>query len=441
MSNSVNINNKIDNFNLSIVMPGDKSISIRWVLLSSQAIGISKAENLLESEDVINSIKCMRALGVEIKKVKNKYITQGVGLNGFSSSKNVTLDAGNSGTLARLICGLVARHNKTMKLVGDISLSKRDFSRVIKPLKKFGVLFKSNNNKLPLIIRGNEYLRPITYNETKGSAQVKTALMLASLNTPGTTIVKSIPSRDHTELMFKNCLKIPINISKKKYHVIKVKGLNAYKGFDYKIPGDISSASFFIVLTLLAKKSKLIIKNINVNKSRIGVIEILKKMNGKVNLINKKKYKGEEIADILIRSTNNLKSINCPKHLNTKAIDEFLVIFLACAKARGVSRFKGIQELRQKESDRLKIASNFLRMIGVRIEEKFDSLKIYGNPKLELHNKYIVKKYLKDHRVFMMSCIAALTLGGNFLINDKNSIKTSFPNFISLLKKLGAKIS
>ena len=441
MLNAVRIKKKINHFNSSITVPGDKSISIRWVLLSSQAIGISIAENLLESEDVINSIKCIKALGVEIKKVKNKYIVHGVGLNGFVAKKNITLDAGNSGTLARLICGLISRFNKRVKLVGDSSLSKRDFSRVIRPLQKFGVNFKSNNNKLPLFIKGNEYLRPITHNETKGSAQVKTAIMLASLNTPGTTIIKSVPSRDHTELMFRNCLKIPISISKKKCHVIKVNGLNNYKGFNYKIPGDISSAAFFIVLTLLSKDSKMVIKNINVNKSRNGVIEILKRMNGKIYLVNKKKYKGEEIADILVKSTENLVSINCPKYLNTKAIDEFLVIFLACAKAKGISKFIGIEELRQKESDRLRVASNFLKMIGVKVEERFGSLKIYGNPKLELNKKYVIKKYFKDHRVFMMSCIAALTLGGNFLIKDKNSIKTSFPNFITLLKKIGAKIS
>ena len=441
MLNAVRIKKKINHFNSSITVPGDKSISIRWVLLSSQAIGISIAENLLESEDVINSIKCIKALGVEIKKVKNKYIVHGVGLNGFVAKKNITLDAGNSGTLARLICGLISRFNKRVKLVGDSSLSKRDFSRVIRPLEKFGVNFKSNNNKLPLLIKGNEFLRPITYNETKGSAQVKTTIMLASLNTPGTTIIKSVPSRDHTELMFRNCLKIPISISKKKFHVIKVDGLNNYKGFNYKIPGDISSAAFFIVLTLLSKDSKMVIKNINVNKSRNGVIEILKRMNGKIYLVNKKKYKGEEIADILVKSTANLVSINCPKYLNTKAIDEFLVIFLACAKAKGISKFIGIEELRQKESDRLRVASNFLKMIGVKVEERFGSLKIYGNPKLELNKKYVIKKYFKDHRVFMMSCIAALTLGGNFLIKDKNSIKTSFPNFITLLKKIGAKIS
>ena len=441
MLNAVRIKKKINHFNSSITVPGDKSISIRWVLLSSQAIGISIAENLLESEDVINSIKCVKALGVNIKKVKNKYIVHGVGLNGFETKKNITLDAGNSGTLARLICGLISRFNNPVKLIGDSSLSKRDFSRVIRPLEKFGVNFKSNNNKLPLLIKGNEFLRPITYNETKGSAQVKTTIMLASLNTPGTTIIKSVPSRDHTELMFRNCLKIPISISKKKFHVIKVDGLNNYKGFNYKIPGDISSAAFFIVLTLLSKDSKMVIKNINVNKSRNGVIEILKRMNGKIYLVNKKKYKGEEIADILVKSTANLVSINCPKYLNTKAIDEFLVIFLACAKAKGISKFIGIEELRQKESDRLRVASNFLKMIGVKVEERFGSLKIYGNPKLELNKKYVIKKYLKDHRVFMMSCIAALTLGGNFLIKDKNSIKTSFPNFITLLKKIGAKIS
>tara|TARA_B100001121_G_scaffold84110_1_gene74383 strand:+ start:522 stop:1865 length:1344 start_codon:yes stop_codon:yes gene_type:complete len=441
MKNYLSINSLIPSFNKVLNIPGDKSLSIRWVLLASQAIGKSKAYNLLESEDVISAIISMRKLGVEILKRRGCYEINGVGLSGFRHKNNVSLDAGNSGTFARLLCGTLAGNITNVKVTGDSSLSKRDFSRVVKPLKLFGISIKTNKNKLPIVIKGSKFLRPIFYKEEKGSAQVKSAILLASLNTPGQTIVKSKISRDHTELMFKNCLKIPLKLKKYKNHeIIKVHGKTNYKGFNYNIPGDISSAAFFIALTVLANKSRLRMKNVNYNKSRIGIIEILKKMKAKIKITNIKNYKGEKVADISVTSSKNLIGINCPKSLNTRSIDEFLIIFLVCAKAKGISKFVGINELRQKESDRLKMAAKFLKSIGIKVDEKFDSLKIYGNPDLKIKKKVIIKNFLKDHRVFMMSCVAALTLGGNFKIYDKNSINSSFPNFLDLLKKLGANV-
>ena len=440
MKNYLSINSLIPSFNKVLNIPGDKSLSIRWVLLASQAIGKSKAYNLLESDDVISAIVSMRKLGVEILKIRGCYEINGVGLSGFSHKNNVNLNAGNSGTFARLLCGTLAGNIVNVKVTGDTSLSKRDFSRVVKPLELFGVHIKTNKNKLPITIKGSKYLRPIFYKEDKGSAQVKSAILLASLNTPGQTIIKSKISRNHTELMFKNCLKIPLKLKKyKNYEIIKVDGKTNYKGFNYNIPGDISSAAFFIALTILANKSQLKMKNVNYNKSRIGIIEIFKKMRAKIKITNIKNYKGEKVADIFVTSSNNLIGIDCPKSLNTKSIDEFLIIFLVCAKAKGISRFIGINELRQKESDRLKMAARFLKSIGIKVDEKFDSLKIYGNPNLKINKKVIIKNFLKDHRVFMMSCVAALTLGGNFKIYDKKSINSSFPNFLDLLKKLGAK--
>ena len=442
MKTYVRINRKIPNFDKTLEVPGDKSISIRLILLTSQAVGKSKVYNLLESDDVKDTIRSIKSLGVRIKKINKFYEIEGVGLGGFKHNKNHIINAGNSGTFARLICGLLAKNEKTIKLVGDKSLSKRDFYRVIKPLSKFGISFYTKHNCLPLKIRGTEFLRPIFYFEKKGSAQVKSSIMLAALNTPGTTVIKCLPSRDHTEKMFKNCIDVPISVKKeKRYEIIKIQGLKNYNGFDYKVPGDISSASFFIVLTLLLNDSKLILKNINVNESRIGIIKILRKMHAKILIKNKKNYNGEPVADIHVKSTNHLQSIICPRNLNTKSIDEFLIIFLLCSKAKGISKFRGIEELRQKESDRLKFAANFLRMIGVKVRESYDGITIYGKPGLKLNGTYVVKNYLKDHRVFMMSCIAALTLGGNFKIQNKSSIKTSFPNYLKLLKELGAKIT
>ncbi len=440
MSNSVIISKKILKFDKIISANPDKSLSIRWALMAAQAIGKSKGYNILNSEDVNNTLKSLKKLGVNLKKRKNYCEIEGVGLNGFNFKNNTEINCENSGTLARLICGILAKTNKTIILKGDASLSKRDFSRVIKPLNLLGVKIISNSKRLPLKIKGTNFLKPIEFEENIGSAQVKSCIMLAALNTPGVTKIKAAKSRNHSELMFKY-LKIPIKINKSKnFDRIEIKGLNQYQSFNYKIPGDISSSSPFICLAALSKNSKILIKGVNVNPSRTGIIDILKKMNVKIIIKNKKKYNGEYVADLLVKSCKSLNAIKCEKKYNSRAIDEFPLIFLACAKAKGISYFNNLSELRQKESDRLKITSNFLKMIGIKVEEKFDSLKIYGNPKLELNKKFIIKNYMKDHRVFMMACIAALTLGGKFEIHDKDSIKTSFPSFIKILKKIGAEI-
>ena len=441
MNNNIEIKQIIKPFHKSIEVSADKSISIRSVLLASQAIGKSRIYNLLESEDVINSLKAIKKLGINFKKFKKYYEINGFGLNGYKTNKKITINAGNSGTLARLILGLLVNSTEQVNLIGDSSLSKRDFLRITNPLQKFGVNISTKKNCLPVKIIGSEFLRPIKYIERLGSAQCKSAVMLAAIKTPGKTIIEAKKSRDHTELLFRY-LKIPIKIQKtKNYDIINITGPSNFKGFEYKIPGDISSSSFFIVLTLLARNSKIIIKSVNVNKSRTGIIKILNKMNAKISLQNKKNYRGELLADIVVRSKNNLKGINCPENLNSSAIDEFLVIFLVAARAKGVSIFRNLSELNKKESPRLDMAIKFLQMIRVKIKRKKDTIKIYGNPKLNLNGKYIISNFRKDHRVFMMSCIAALSFGGRWRIEDKDSINTSFPNFIKLLKYLGAKIN
>jgi len=440
MKKYVLINGKIKKFKKKITVSADKSLSIRWVLMAAQAVGQSIAYNLLNSDDVNNALNAVKKLGVKVIRKKNLCQINGVGLNGFSLKNNTIIDAGNSGTLARLIIGVLAKSNKTIVLKGDKSLSKRDFSRVIRPLKKFGLSFKLSKNNLPLKFKGTNYLSPIKYEELKGSAQVKSCILLAALNTPGKTIIRCLPSRDHTERLFK-FLNLPIKIKKnKKYETIELTGQKQFGGFNYRIPGDISSSAFFIVLTLLSKNSEIKIKNININKSRTGIIEILQKMNAKVKLKNKKIYNEEKVSDIVIKSSKNLKSINCSTEMNSRSIDELIIIFLVCAKAKGISYFKNIQELRHKESDRLKLSANFLKMIGIKVEETISTLKIYGNPNLELNKSYIVKNYMKDHRIFMMSCIAALTFGGKWKIHDPDSIKTSFPTFLKIIKDLGGKV-
>ncbi len=441
MPKYVKIEKKIKPFNKEILISGDKSISIRCVLLASQAIGKSRIYNLLESEDVINTLKSVKKLGIKHKKINNYYEINGFGLEGFNNKKNLVINAGNSGTLARLILGLLVNFKKRAKIIGDRSLSKRDFSRVTEPLKLFGANISTNHQNLPVEINGTEFLRPINYYEKLGSAQCKSAVMLAALKTPGITKIKAKKSRSHTELLFK-FLKIPIKMKSLQNHdYFEIEGINNFNGFKYKVPGDISSSAFFIVMTLLSKKSKVVMKDVNVNKSRIGIIKILNKMRAGIILRNKKNYNGEMIADIVVKSKKNFVSTNCHKKMNSSAIDEFLVIFLIAAKAKGISSFKDLSELNKKESPRLDIAVKFLKMIGIRVERNKNDIKIYGNPNLNLQGNYVVRNFRKDHRVFMMSCIAALTFGGKWRIYDKDSIKSSFPNFFKTIKKLGAKIN
>ena len=440
MKNLVKIFKIIRPFNKSIQIEGDKSLSIRWALLASQAKGKSKSSNLLRSEDVLNTLECLKKLGVKIKLSKNYCIIYGKGLNKFKYKKKITLNAGNSGTLGRLLMGLLVHSKSLIKIKGDKSLSKRDFNRVIIPLKKFGAKFKSNSGKLPVEIYGTKNPTPIKFKENIGSAQIKSSILLAALNTKGKTIIKAAKSRNHTELIYK-FLNLPIKIKKiKNNEIIEVNGLKKIKPLNYKIPSDISSSAFFITLTALAKNSKLNIKNVNINPTRTGVLKILKLMGIPVKMTNIKSYKGEKIADLFIKSKENIKPINCPTNLNSSAIDEFLLIFLIAAKANGISFFKGLSELNQKESPRLLWGSKILNKMGVKNILTKNSLKIYGNPKLKIEKKIIIKNFLKDHRVFMTCVVAALTFGGVWEIGDKDAINTSFPSFLRKIKSLGAKV-
>ena len=246
MSKKILIKNTIKPFNKSIEIEGDKSLSIRWALLASQASGKSISTNLLKSQDVLDTINCLRKLGVKILMDKKKCEIFGLGNNGYNYKKNITLNAGNSGTLARLIMGLLAHSKNRIKIIGDKSLSKRDFLRVSKPLEKFGAKIKTNSGKLPLTILGSKNPRPIKYIENRGSAQCKSSIMLAALNTKGKTIIRAKKSRDHSELLFKH-LKIPIKIKKNaKYDLITINGKAKIRPINYKIPSDISSSAFFL---------------------------------------------------------------------------------------------------------------------------------------------------------------------------------------------------
>ena len=437
MQNQIVIKKKIDDYDKKILIPGDKSLSIRWVLISSLSNGISTAKNLLMSEDVIAAISAVRKLGVKVKIKSTVCKIYGVGINGYKYKKGITINALNSATLGRLLAGLLINSPFPIKIIGDKSLSKRDFKRVAIPLKKFGARFKLNNNfTLPITITGSQNLKPIKYFENKGSAQVKSSIIFAGARTNGKTLLKASRSRDHTERMFKY-LKLPIKLKRKKsFDLIEVSKIKKIKPLNYKIPSDLSSCAFFIILTALSKNSSLVIKNVNINPSRIGVITILKKMGARISFKNQKIYKGEKIADILIKSSQKIKSINCPSKLNSSAIDEFLLLFIYAAKACGVSYFKNLGELNKKESPRLKWGAKILNKMGIKTITTKDSIKIFGNPNLKINKKIIIKNYLKDHRVFMTSVIAALSFGGYWKIFNPEAIQTSFPSFLKIINNL-----
>ena len=437
MVNSVIFREKINKFNKIISVSGDKSLSIRWVLLSSLANGVSKAKNLLISEDVLAALRVIKKLGIKYEINKKECKIFGGGLDGYKYKKNLVLNAENSGTLGRLILGLLINTPYSIKLIGDKSLSKRDFGRISGPLSKFGAKFILNKNRsLPLSILGSSKLKAIKFIETRGSAQCKSSVIFGGMRSVGTTIIKAKKSRNHTELLCKY-LNLPVTVrSKKTYDEIKIKRPKVIKPLNYNIPSDISSTAFFIVLTALSNNSVLVVKNVNINPSRTGIISILKKMGILIILKNKRIYKGEKIADIKIKSPKSIKSINCPSKFNSGAIDEFLIIFLVAAKADGISYFKNLAELNQKESPRLYWAKTILNKMGVKTLTTKDSIKIYGNPNLRVKKKVIIKNYLKDHRVFMTSVVAALSFGGHWQIHDKDSIKTSFPNFLKVIDSL-----
>ena len=439
---SVVINNKIKRFNKIISVESDKSCSHRALLIGSVCIGLSRIKNLLESQDVMNTLKCLKALKVKILKKNKTYIIYGNGLGSLQQPKNNRLYVGNSGTLARMLCGLIATNpNLKIKIIGDKSMNKRDMFRVIEPLQKIGCFFyPAGKTTLPLTIKSTSMPLAQHHNETIGSAQTKSTILLASLNAPGkSTIYQKKMSRDHTE-NFLVSAKARIIIKKfKKGNLISLIGQKKLSCINLEILGDPSSAAPFIALTLLTPGSKLLIKNVNCNPTRLGFINILKKMNARIKLTNIKTVSSEKSGDIVIKSSN-LKSIKCPTSMVPFAIDEFVLCFLLAAKAKGVSTFKGLDELNKKESPRLNVMNKILNQIGIKtkLNIKNGSIKIYGNPNISLNKFYKIKTQY-DHRICFMGIIMALTFGGKVEIEDCNSIATSFPKFLTTIKKIGAK--
>ena len=438
---TLNIREQIKPFKKTINVDSDKSLSIRSFLIGSISQNISETKNVLESDDVFSAISCLKKLGVKIKKKKKgNYLIYGKGLGSLFAKKNSNLNFGNSGTLARLLIGILSTTpDIEIKISGDHSLNKRNMKKLIDLMSEFGAEFKPKNKfKFPLKLISTEM--PIGINYTAGiSAQLKSAVILAGLNSFGTTEINEVKaSRDHTEKMLqKNSHAIKIITSPKK--IIKIFGKKYLNPTKITIPGDPSSASFFTALTILNKNSRLLIKKVGLNPTRIGFYELLKKHGAKIKFINKRILGNEIIGDIEVKSGQLKKPIIASKEFYERTTDEFPILFCISALTNGVSIFRGIEDLANKESNRITEMQKVLKQAGVKSIAKKNEMKIFGKKNINNKNKKIFVPNLGDHRICMSSTVLSLITGIETKIKNFETVKTSSPNFLKIINNLGAK--
>ena len=416
-------------------IPGDKSISHRALIIGSQATGIVKVTNLLKSEDVFSTMNALRKFGVHIIKRGKDYYVYGLVVGGLREY-NGTIDCGNSGTTARLMMGLLSTYPITINFTGDKSLSKRPMARVINLLREFGAnALPENKNTMPFKFLGSYVGLQNDQKLTVPSAQLKSAWCLAALNTKGiSTLEERFETRDHTEIMLKY-LNANIKVKKSKNKkIISIFGKTPIDAKDISVPGDISSAAFMIILALISKNSKVTIKNVLLNPTRTGILDVLKKMKAKIKIKNKKTICGEVVGDIEVKSSN-LKATTVPEKMAPRLIDEYPILFIAACFAKGTSKFNGIEELRVKESDRIKSMEDGLKPLGVKISSTKSSVKITGSNSFKLNQK--IKIDAKgDHRIAMSFYVLSQVLNKPFKIKDFNYVKTSFPSFTKTINQL-----
>ncbi|MCL5421726.1 MAG: 3-phosphoshikimate 1-carboxyvinyltransferase [Nitrospirae bacterium] len=411
------------------VPPSDKSISHRAVILSSLAKGRSSVKNFLRAEDTLSTVSAFRALGVEIKERGDELLIHGKGIRGLKEPGNV-IDCRNSGTTMRLLSGVLAGSSFFSVLSGDDSLRRRPMQRVIAPLREMGaeIWGRDGDKYPPLAIRGGA-LKPVRYSLPVASAQVKSAILLAGLSAEGETeIVEPLQSRDHTERMLPA---FGAEIAVKGLSV-KVKGGAELKGRDTIVPGDFSSAAFFMVAALLMKGSELVIRNIGINPTRTGLMNVLKRMGADIAAEHLREISGEPVADIRCRGGNELRAVSIGGDEIPLLIDEFPILCIAATRAEGVTSIAGAGELRVKESDRIKAIATELRKLGADLEEYPDGISIKGKAALRGCE---VETY-GDHRIAMSLSIAALMAEGTTIINNASCVDISFPGFFEELKRL-----
>ncbi len=436
---TVIVKKKITKFKKVINVDSDKSISIRSLLIGSICQNISYVKNILESEDVLSSIICLKKLGVKIKKKKNIYLIYGKGLGSFYAKKNTQLNFGNSGTLARLMIGILSTNpNININLTGDHSLKKRSMEKIILLMSEFGATFLPRKKfKLPFRIISSELPVGIKY-EAGVSAQLKSSVILAGLNSFGTTkIIEREQSRNHTEKMLSQNKDI-IQISNYKKKIILINGKKVLKPLNIHVPGDPSSAAFFCALTILKKDSSIRIKNVGLNPTRTGFYSLLKKHGAKILIKNKKKNNNELSGDIYAKHSL-LKPIKASKKYYVNSTDEYPILFIIAALTKGISIFKGIKDLANKESNRIFEMQKILKQVGVKTRASNDELKIFGKGLIDATEKKIIVKNLGDHRICMSAFILASLTGAKTKIKNFETVYTSSPSFLKIIKTLGAK--
>jgi len=431
---------QIKSYKKVIKVDPDKSISIRSFLIGAISHNISEVKNVLESEDIFSCINCLRKLGVKIKKIKAKhYLVYGKGLGSFNAKKNTVLDCGNSGTTARLLIGLLSTNPEIrVKIKGDQSLSRRNMGKLIGPMSEFGANFlPKNRSTFPLILVSSEIPIGIKY-KAGVSAQLKSAVMLAALNANGTTnIVEEEESRNHTEnllLQTSNILEIKKN--KKNQNHIKVYGKKYLEPLKILVGGDPSSAAFFAALTLLTPNSSLRIMQVGLNPRRIGFYNLLKKHGARIKFKNIKKINNEIVGDIYIGSSK-LRPLKANPTYYVSATDEYPILFVIAALTKGTSIFKGIEDLANKESNRIEEMRRILMQVGIKCKSTKNEMKIFGTSDLKINNKKIKVANLGDHRICMSTMILSLITGIKAEIKNFETVGTSSPSFLEIIKSLG----
>jgi len=437
---SLVVRKKILSYKKNISVDGDKSISIRSFLIGALSNNVSSTKNVLESEDVISTINCLKKLGVKIiKKSPKNYLIFGKGLGSLNAKKNVVLNFGNSGTLARLIIGILSTTPRiTATIKGDKSLNKRNMKELINLMSQFGAFFLPKNKfNFPLKIISSEI--PLGINYKAGvSAQLKSAVIFAGLNSYGKTeIIEKEKSRNHTENMLLNNVQA-IKIKNKNKKIILITGKKYLNPININVPGDPSSAAFFTALTLLNPNSLIKIKNIGLNPTRIGFYTLLKKQGAKIKFINLKKENKELRGDILVQSSV-LKPIRASKEYYVNSTDEYPVLFIISALIKGTSIFKGIRGLANKESNRITEMQKILKQIGIKTIATENEIKIFGKGMFNTNNKKIIVPNLGDHRICMSSFILAILTGVQTKIKNFETVFTSSPSFLKIMRSLGAK--
>ena len=424
-------------------IPGDKSISHRSFMFGGLASGETRITGLLEGEDVINTGKAMQAMGAKIRKEGDVWIIQGTG-NGALLAPEAPLDFGNAGTGCRLTMGLVGVYDFDSTFIGDASLTKRPMGRVLDPLRQMGVQVKAEaGDRLPVTLHGPLTPAPITYRVPMASAQVKSAVLLAGLNTPGiTTVIEPVMTRDHTEKMLQGFgADLTVETDADGVRTIRLAGRGKLTGQTIDVPGDPSSTAFPLVAALLVPGSDITIVNVLMNPTRTGLILTLQDMGADIEVLNPRNAGGEDVADLRVRHSE-LKGVTVPEDRAPSMIDEYPVLAVAAAFAKGETVMNGLEELRVKESDRLSAVADGLKLNGVDCDEGESSLVVRGRPDGKgLGNAAgeAVATHL-DHRIAMSFLIMGLASEHPVTVDDATMIATSFPEFMDLMTRLGAKI-